>query len=120
MIEKSKNDDRVVHVYKIPGKLYTDGVGRSFGLVELSGKMDRRARSRAKFKLETLQEELTKESIVEIDGRDVTALRHEVDKFWDELPGRARSLVHQAHNKHNSLEDDEVDSFLATCETKIG
>lgn len=113
-------DDQVIYEHTLIPKFCKDGNTHAIGMVELDAKQDARARARAKLKFETLQSELTKESIVEIDGRDLRAVRHEVETFWDRVVGqRGRSLMNSAYQEHNGATDEEEELFLKNSTSRL-
>lgn len=107
-----QTDDRVIYEIDIPEEFRTKNGETAVGMVELSTKEEKNVRKRCRAQPENIQDELVKESILEISGRDVRGARHEVDKLWDHALSRLRILLTGAYQKINFPDDDAVDGFL--------
>jgi len=111
--------DRIIHVFEVPKKYQTwDSCPSEFGMVEITAKEDYRAKKRCKMDVFRLQDELVKESIVEIDGVTTHGKRHIVEGFYSRMGSRLRTLIVGAYQQINEPDDDDVDSFLESGRKK--
>jgi hypothetical protein len=121
-----KESARVMYWFDLPERLH-DSVGKSIGLVVLKSSEEVRASKRIKSGAGSAQVtagllmawELAKESlraVVDKDGveKPLSTLNGTVDRWWEDAPPNARTMVANAYADITHVEEDEAEAFLQT------
>lgn len=105
----SQMKERVVYRFSVPESIVSDV--RSLGMVEMTADEEVQIELRCKNTPEKRAVEIAKASIVEINGKRVHNGAGEVDKAWNEMSPKVRSLVNRMWVKLHLANDEEVASF---------
>lgn len=112
-----QQDDRVIHRFEIPASI--PGDVRSLGLVEITAQEELHAEQRCKGSPDKRAAEMAKSALVEVNGQRVQFADGSVDRAWNNLHPKVRTLIASAWVKLHLASDDEVDSFFASRTSSI-
>jgi hypothetical protein len=101
--------DRVVYRFTVPESIV--GTIRSIGLVELTADEEIAVEARCKSYPEKRAVEIVKSTVWEVNGERIHNGAGELDKLWNNLPPKVRSLVNRAWVKLHAADDSESASF---------
>jgi hypothetical protein len=104
--------DRVIHRFNIPASV--PGEIRSLGMVEITAHEEMQAEQRCKGASDKRAQEMAKQSIVEVNGEPVRIGDGSVDKAWNNMHPKVRTLVASAWVRLHLANDAEVESFFAS------
>lgn len=105
----AQGKDRVVYRFSVPGSI--GGEIRSLGMVELTADEEVQIEARCKNVPEKRAVEIAKAAIWEVNGQRIHNGAGELDKAWNEMSPKVRSLVNRMWIKLHLANDDEVSSF---------
>lgn len=108
---------RGIYTYTLPSTL-ANGV-KSIGLRVLTAEEELRASKAGRFDLNRINYEAVKLSIAEFDGKAIGNAEGEIDKFWNRVDPKVRSLLLQAYNKLTSPSLEETASFFGSEVIKV-
>lgn len=108
---------REVNLFTLPPSL-ANGV-KEIGMVTLSADEELQAFKRSKNDTAKMAAELTKTSIVEVNGKPVGLADGSVDAFWSDLDPKVRQLVLTAYSELHSPKDEEAASFLKSRKVRV-
>ncbi len=111
------NQSRVIHRFNVPASI--PGDIRSLGLVEITAEEELRAEQRCKGASDKRAQEMAKQALVEINGEPVGFADGSVDKAWNEMPPKVRTLLASAWVRLHLANDDEVESFFASRTSSV-
>lgn len=112
-----RQDDRVIHRFEIPASI--PGDIRAIGLVEITAQEELQAEQRCKGASDKRAAEMAKSALVEVNGQRVHFADASVDKAWNNMHPKVRTLIASAWVKLHLASDDEVDSFFASRTSSI-
>ena len=112
-----QQDDRVIHRFEIPASI--PGDVRSLGLVEITAQEELNAEQRCKGSPDKRAAEMAKSALVEVNGQKVQFADGSVDRAWNTLHPKVRTLIASAWVKLHLANDDEVDSFFASRTSSV-
>lgn len=112
-----QQDDRVIHRFEIPASI--PGDVRSLGLVEITAQEELHAEQRCKGASDKRAAEMAKSALVEVNGQKVQFADGSVDRAWNNLHPKVRTLIASAWVKLHLASDDEVDSFFASRTSSV-
>ncbi len=101
--------ERVVYTFAIPESI--KGEVRSVGLVELTADEEIAVEQRCKGSPEKRAIEIVKATVREVNGARIHNGAGELDKLWNNLSPKVRSLLNKAWIKLHAADDAEADSF---------
>lgn len=107
---------RAVHTYEVPAII--EGDVRTVGLVELTADEELMATKRSRADNVRLAYELAKQSLVEINGQQVTTADGSSDKAWTTMPPKVRNLVLQAYADLHAPPEGAIEGFLQTRQSR--
>jgi hypothetical protein len=107
---------RTIHTFTFPAG-YSEY--KTIGLVELTSSEELLCTKRAQGDPVRLAFELVKQSVVEVDGKQVSTADGSADMVWDRLGPRARSLALSAYAKLHTADNDVAASFLETATARV-
>lgn len=96
-----------------PDSGFTDA-DRTFRLVEITPRQQDQAAKIAGNNPSKLGRELMFAALWDVGGWKTRRERDRLEKWWEAIGSKGRRLVEAAFMKMQSVEDDEVDSFLAS------
>jgi len=111
---------RAVHTFDVPKKLAAEVGHDQVGLQELTSEEELLAFRRSKGDKGALTAELVKASIVEADGKKLSAGDGSVDTFWNGLHPKLRALVMEAYSSIHSAAEEDEQSFLGSRKVRVG
>ena len=117
IIGLDKVQDRVIHRFNIPQSI--PGDIRSLGLVEITAEEELRVEQRCKGAPDKRAAEMSKQSLVEVNGEAVRLSDGSADKAWNSMHPKVRTLVASAWVKLHLATDDEVDDFFASRTSSV-
>jgi hypothetical protein len=109
--------DRVIHRFNVPDSI--PGEVRSLGLVEITADEELRAEQRCKGASDKRAAEMAKQALVEVNGQAVGFADASVDKAWNAMHPKVRTLLASAWVKLHLANDDEVESFFASRTSSV-
>lgn len=109
---------RTIYTYTVPKKLGTST--NTIGMVELTADDELAATKRARGDATQLAFELTKQSLVQVNGIDVGLGDGSVDAAFNKMSPKVRNLVMHAYAQLNAPGDGDAESFLASQEANAG
>jgi len=109
--------DRVIHRFAIPESI--PGEVRSVGMVEMTAEEELRVEQKCKGASDKRAQEMTKQSLAEVNGQAVSTADASADKAWANMHPKVRTLLTTAWVKLHLAEDNEVDSFFASRTTSV-
>lgn len=112
-----RQDDRVIHRFEIPASI--PGDIRAIGLVEITAQEELQAEQRCKGASDKRAAEMAKSALVEVNGQRVHFADASVDKAWNSMHPKVRTLIATAWVKLHLASDDEVDSFFASRTSSV-
>ena len=112
-----KVETRVVHRFKVPDTV--PGDIRSIGLVEITAEEELKAEQRSKGTPDKRAAEMAKQALVEVNGEAVKFIDGSVDRAWNEMHPKVRTLLASAWVKLHLANDDEVESFFASRTSSV-
>ena len=112
-----KVQDRVIHRFSVPDSI--PGEVRSVGMVKMSAEEELRVEQRCKGASDKRAQEMTKQSLVEVNGQAVSTADASADKAWATMHPKVRTLLTTAWVKLHLAEDTEVDSFFASRTSSV-
>ncbi len=112
-----QQDDRVIHRFEIPASV--PGEIRSLGLIEITAQEELQAEQRCRGVSDKRAAEMAKASLVEVNGQKVRFADGSVDKAWNSMHPKVRTLVASAWVKLHLANDEEVDGFFASRTSSI-
>jgi len=112
-----KVQDRVIHRFTVPDSI--PGEVRSVGMVEMTAEEELRVEQKCKGASDKRAQEMTKQSLVEVNGQPVTTADASADKAWLNMHPKVRTLLTTAWVKLHLAEDNEVDSFFASRTSSV-
>lgn len=101
--------DRVVYRFDVPASI--PGEIRSIGMVELTADEEVGIEVRCKNYPEKRAVEIAKAAIWEVNGQRITNGAGELDKAWNEMSPKLRSLVNRMWIKLHIADDSEAAFF---------
>lgn len=110
-IAKAASAKRVMHEFDVPSSLHTHGI-KTLGLVELTPREQTMASSRAGLDPMAIANEYAKESLRMVNGAPVSTADGSVDKAWERMHPKIRTLVTTAYNDLHSTSNVESEDFL--------
>ncbi len=110
--------DRPIYRYTIPANI-ANGT-KSVGLVLLTTDEELRATKRSHTDTHRLAYELSKQALVEVDGKPVNEGDGSIDTAWDAMSPKVRGLVLVAYASLHTPEDEETTSFLKSQQVSVG
>jgi len=117
---KSSRADRPVYTYAIPNKLSRESGISSVSLTELTAEEELMASKRSRNDAFKLASELTKTSLVMVDGKRMSMADGSADAAWNTMHPKVRQLVMRAYSQLHSVEDEDESSFLTSCQVDVG
>lgn len=109
--------ERVVYTFTIPESIA--GEVRSVGLVELTSNEEIAVESRCKGNPEKRAIEIVKSTVWEVNGQRIHNGAGELDKLWNNLSPKVRSLLNRAWIKLHAADDAESESFEKSMTVKV-
>lgn len=121
-MEVATKPERIVTTFDIPESIIelTGTTVKSIGFVELTAAEEMAATKRSRQDPLRLATELTKQALVEVNGQRVSIGNQSVDKAWEDMPAKVRSLALAAYNEIHNPEEEEQKAFLKSRATKTG
>lgn len=113
----NQDSDRIIHRFEVPASV--PGEIRSLGMVEITADEELKAEARCKGASDKRAQEMAKQSIVEINGEAVRIGDGSVDKAWNSMHPKVRTLVASAWVKLHLANDDEVEGFFASRTSSV-
>lgn len=110
---------RAVNVYDVPAALAAATEVESVGMVTLTADEELQAWKRSRGENARLATELAKASLVEANGKKLSATDGSLDTFWGNLDPRLRQLVLTAYADLHAATEDDQKSFLASRKVKV-
>ncbi len=104
--------DRVIHRFTVPESI--PGEVRSLGLVEITADEELKAEARCRGASDKRASEMAKQALVEVNGEPVGFADASVDKAWNNMHPKVRTLLASAWVRLHLANDDEVESFFAS------
>ena len=111
------DEARVIHRFQIPESI--PGDIRSIGLVEITAHEELMAEQRCKGSPDKRAAEMAKSALVEVNGAKVGFVDGSVNKAWNEMHPKVRTLIASAWVKLHLANDDEVDDFFASRTSSV-
>lgn len=112
-----KSQDRVIHRFTVPNSI--PGDIRSVGMVEMTAEEELRAEQRCKGASDKRAQEMTKQTLVEVNGQPVNLGDGSVERAWSAMHPKLRTLLATAWVKLHLAEDSEVDDFFASRTSSV-
>ena len=112
-----QEDARAIHRFQIPESV--PGDIRSIGMVEITAHEELMAEQRCKGAPDKRAAEMAKAALVEVNGAKVGFADNSVNKAWNEMHPKVRTLVASAWVKLHLANDDEVDDFFASRTSSV-
>lgn len=109
--------DRVIHRFSVPESI--PGEVRSLGLVEITADEELKAEARCKGASDKRAAEMAKQALVEVNGEPVGFADASVDKAWNAMHPKVRTLLASAWVRLHLANDDEVESFFASRTSSV-
>lgn len=106
------SSDRVIHRFEVPASI--PGEIRSLGLVEITADEELKAEARCRGSSDKRAQEMAKQSLVEVNGQTVGFVDASVDKAWNLMHPKVRTLLASAWVRLHLANDEEVESFFAS------
>lgn len=116
--ELNKRDERVIHRYDVPERV-GQGEYKTLGMVELTGHDELQAAKRAHGDAIALAWELAKQSLREVNGERVSVADGSVEKAFNRMPPRVRSLVMAGYSDLHNVEEEDSKAFLKTRKASV-
>jgi hypothetical protein len=110
-------NNREIHTFTIPPPLQ-NGI-KTVGLVELTAEEELNATKRAQGDGLRLAYEMTKISLVEIDGKTLVRSEGDTDAAFERMHPKVRSLVVSAFNSLHAPDDKETLDFLKSRSSRV-
>lgn len=101
--------DRPIYRFKVPTSI--PGEIRSIGLVELTADEEIQIEARCKGVPEKRAVEIAKAAVWELNGKRIGNAEGELDKAWNGMSPKLRSLVNRAWIKLHIANDEETGFF---------
>jgi len=111
------DSDRVIHRFAVPDSI--PGEIRSLGLVEITAEEELKADARCRGASDKRAQEMAKQAIVEVNGEPVRVGDGSVDRAWNNMHPKVRTLVSTAWVRLHLANDDEVESFFASRTSSV-
>lgn len=108
---------RVIHRFSVPDSI--PGEIRSLGLVEITAEEELKAEQRSKGAPDKRAAEMAKQALVEVNGEAVKFIDGSVDRAWNTMHPKVRTLLASAWVKLHLANDDEVESFFASRTSSV-
>jgi len=108
---------RPTYRYTIPSRIGSDV--RKVGLVQLTSNEELMATKRSRNDTARLAYELAKQALVEVDGERVGVADGSVDKAWDRLLPKVRTLVMSAYAELHAPQEEDVSDFLQSQQVQV-
>lgn len=112
-----RKDDRVIHRFTVPASI--PGDIRTIGLVEITAAEELQAEARCKGASDKRASEMAKSALAEVNGQRVAFHDASVDKAWNNMHPKVRTLVATAWVKLHLADDNEVEDFFASRTSSI-
>lgn len=112
--------DRPTHVFTVPAQLAQAHGVTELGLVELTAEEELNATKRAHNDPIRLAYELAKESLRVVDGKVLSAADGSLDKVWNRMHAKIRTLVMTAYSQLHQPGEQATAGFLASRQIKVG
>ena len=113
----NQESDRIIHRFTVPASI--PGDIRSLGLVEITAEEELKAEARCRGASDKRAAEMAKQAIVEVNGEAVRIADGSVDKVWNGMHPKVRTLLASAWVKLHLADDDEVESFFASRTSSV-
>jgi hypothetical protein len=114
---RAEKVQRAVYTYTIPTSIQCEC--RSFGMVEITSEEEIMAEKRAAGDRNKVPVELTKQAIVEADGKPMNTGDGSVDALWAKLPPKVRTLMTTTYYKMHIPSEDETASFFGSVTARL-
>ncbi len=118
--DKAPSTQRTIYRYTVPAQMAKSAGVKQLGMVQLTTAEELRATKRARTDTHRLAYELTKQALVEVDGKTLSEADGSADKMWDALPPKLRNLALTAFGSLHTPEEDDIDSFLKSQVASVG
>lgn len=116
--DEGKSNARPIHRFTIPEAL-ANGI-EEVGLVQLTSNEELRATKRSRNDTHRLAYELTKQSLVEVNGDPVKEGDGSVDAAWSSMEPKVRTLVLAAFGELHTPEEEDLSNFLKSQQVIVG
>lgn len=114
----NQDSDRIIHRFEVPASV--PGEIRSLGMVEITADEELKAEARCKGAPDKRAAEMTKQALVEVNGEAVRIGDGSVEKAWNNMHPKVRTLVASAWVRLHLANDDEVEDFFASRTQNVG
>ncbi len=111
---------REVYEFNIPAAYQCEDAQKTIGIRKLRSAEEVEATRACQGESMRLAWELSKASLIEVDGKRLIHHEGQADTKWDKFDPKLRALVVAAYAKLHTPEDDETENFLASMTMKIG
>lgn len=109
--------DRVVYTFTVPASI--GGEVRTIGMVELTADEEIAVEARCKGVPEKRAVEIVKATVWEVNGDRIHNGAGELDRLWNNLPPKVRTLLNRAWVKLHAADDAETDSFEKSMTARV-
>lgn len=111
---------RPIYVYDVPLRIAQETGITSVGMIVLSGEEYEMCLVRTRGNQMRLGQELSKQSLVRVNGRPVSTADASVDQAWERLGPMGRDLVASAYGSLHNAEASEVTAFMKSRKVVVG
>lgn len=115
--EAAKKPARPVHVFQVPTSI--GGDVREVGMVEITSNEEEQAEKRARGDRGKVAVELTKTSLVLVDGKTVSPGDGTVDTAWEKMVPKLRTLLVTTYTKLHIPNGEESEGFFSSMEVRV-